>query len=769
MNLKTCTLATLFGGLAVTAGYWNSDAVASRGTSGETFPDVIVGSLPTVQKYGTSGDISAYSVATTSCNQGNDYLLWITSDNRHPTIGQNMYRVIELPDGGTRVEHIGMSWLKHGFCALQQTLCGSCSNPAAGGCADRLGWNCSDPYSSGLNGQQSNLGPRFEVNPSTGYFPFPFSSPGYPAVIGRRLNVPTADLDPSSYPDSTTTYFVEGMYVHPDDAAACMAFNNASYREVTRSGTAAGGYDINVTSTTRQMLPGIFAWQEIDPDVTITEHQISDCSVSGLNETFFVGSKAWELGNGMWHYEYAIYNLDCTDAIQKFEVPFSGSYTNTEQSFAMYHSGEPYSNAPWAISSELANSGILSWSCKPFTTDPNSNAIRWNTMHTFSFETDSAPIPGSATIGLFESGSELSIDILVPETEQLMQLSEVGSVPEFVSPSGPTLSVQITEVEANGYEDGSAQVVYDTGSGQQSLALTPQGGDIYSATLPALPCGAELAWFFTANDSAGATKNLPTAGTFTAIVADGIDQIADADFNTSEGWTVSTTATAGGWERAIPSTDSTSVDTCSAPGSDADESGFCWVTGNGVSASACANDIDGGSTILTSSVYAVDSPDTELSFAWWYDNTSASNTEYDDVFVIEISGDSGSSWTELASISNGNSAQTGWTTSTWRVGDYVTVTSGLRIRCTASDNDPGSVVEAGIDAFKLVALSCDGGSPECPADIDGDNEVGGTDLTAVLASWGASGSEASGDLNGDQEVNGLDLAIVLANWGSCPN
>ena len=68
-----------------------------------------------------------------------------------------------------------------------------------------------------------------------------------------------------------------------------------------------------------------------------------------------------------------------------------------------------------------------------------------------------------------------------------------------------------------------------------------------------------------------------------------------------------------------------------------------------------------------------------------------------------------------------------------------------------------------------MALSCDGGSPECPADIDGDNEVGGTDLTAVLASWGASGSEASGDLNGDQEVNGLDLAIVLASWGSCPN
>ena len=72
------------------------------------------------------------------------------------------------------------------------------------------------------------------------------------------------------------------------------------------------------------------------------------------------------------------------------------------------------------------------------------------------------------------------------------------------------------------------------------------------------------------------------------------------------------------------------------------------MTGNGESATACANDIDGGSTVLTSGVYAVESPDTELSFAWWYDNTSANNTEYDDVFSIEISGDSGNTWTSLA-------------------------------------------------------------------------------------------------------------------------
>ena len=767
LNMKIALIASLTGAAAVLAGYTNSDAVASRGSSGDTFPDVIVGSLPSIAEYGAVGGISAYAVATTSCNQGNDFLLWQTNNNNHPTIGQNMYRVVELPNGCSRVEQIGMSWLKHGFCALQQTLCGSCSNPASGGCADRLGWNCSDPYSDSLNGQQSNLGPRWQVNASTGFFEYPYDAPAYPATIGRRLQVATADLDTGLYPDSSSSYFVEGAYVHPDDAAACMAFNNASYRPVTRSGSPGDNFfNLNVSSTTRQMLPAIFAWEEVDPEVTITQHQLSNCEVSGQNENFFVGSKVCDLGNGMWHYEYAIYNLDCHDSFAKFVIPLTGTYENVEHSFAPYHSNEPFGNAGWAVNGD---NSALSWSCKPFATDQNSNAIRFNTMHTFSFDADSPPIVGEAVVGTFRTATDVVIQLQVPEADQLISLSPVGSIPELVSPSETTLSVEITELQQGGYADGSAQVIFNTGSGDQSVTLSDQGGDIYSTTLTDLTCGANLNWYFSAEDSSGTLKRLPLSGTYSALVAEAIVEVADVDFEVSEGWTVSTTATAGGWERGIPSTDSTSVDSCSAPGTDADDdgSGYCYVTGNGVSASACANDIDGGSTVLTSAVYAVDSPETELSFAWWYDNTSANNTEYDDVFVIEISGDSGDSWTQLASISNGNSAQTGWTTSTWRVGDYVNVTSGLQLRFTASDNDPGSVVEAGIDAFKLVAVDCGGGSNECLADIDGDNTVGGTDLAALLASWQNTGSDVAADLNDDGTVNGLDLAIVLAGWGLC--
>jgi hypothetical protein len=53
----------------------------------------------------------------------------------------------------------------------------------------------------------------------------------------------------------------------------------------------------------------------------------------------------------------------------------------------------------------------------------------------------------------------------------------------------------------------------------------------------------------------------------------------------------------------------------------------------------------------------------------------------------------------------------------------------------------------------------------CPADIDSDGSVGGTDLTSLLAAWGSQSGPA--DLDGDGQVSGADLTVLLAAWGSC--
>jgi len=49
-----------------------------------------------------------------------------------------------------------------------------------------------------------------------------------------------------------------------------------------------------------------------------------------------------------------------------------------------------------------------------------------------------------------------------------------------------------------------------------------------------------------------------------------------------------------------------------------------------------------------------------------------------------------------------------------------------------------------------------------PADVNGDGQVNGADLTMLLGNWGGSGV---GDVDGSGTVNGADLSAVLSNWG----
>lgn len=53
--------------------------------------------------------------------------------------------------------------------------------------------------------------------------------------------------------------------------------------------------------------------------------------------------------------------------------------------------------------------------------------------------------------------------------------------------------------------------------------------------------------------------------------------------------------------------------------------------------------------------------------------------------------------------------------------------------------------------------------PPCPADLNGDGQVGAADLAALLGSWGAGGPA---DFDGGG-VSASDLAFLLGSWGPC--
>ena len=69
-----------------------------------------------------------------------------------------------------------------------------------------------------------------------------------------------------------------------------------------------------------------------------------------------------------------------------------------------------------------------------------------------------------------------------------------------------------------------------------------------------------------------------------------------------------------------------------------------------------------------------------------------------------------------------------------------------------------------IPGDQFVNSSAGGGNP-CPADLDGNGEVGAADLAALLGAWGATSGAA--DLDGNGDVGAADLAALLGAWGPC--
>lgn len=347
--------------------------------SAQRGPDVIVGDLTGPANYGRLGNIAAYAIGTTSCNIGDVPLNWFANSTRHPVIAQNVYVL-----HNDRMRQIGMSWLKHGFTALQQTLCSTCS-PTAG---TTLGVGCSDPYSAGLNGSQNGLGPRSEVNAATGQFLWPYGGQNATNLLDKRIQINIADLGLAG-----ARYIGEAQYIASDDAAAGNDNNNASYRLAQFNGS----YQMSWVGSTVRQRSALSAWKDLDASVNL---QYKDVPNDGL---FIIASKAVDLGNGRARYEYAIQNL-CSDrsgGSVRIQVPLGSTVTNAGFSDIDYHTGEPWDGSDWAIN---VGADHVSWAVQQsYAQNPNANALRWSTTYNFWFECDQAP--GDLVMGLFKPGN----------------------------------------------------------------------------------------------------------------------------------------------------------------------------------------------------------------------------------------------------------------------------------------------------------------------------------------------------------------------------
>lgn len=386
-------------------------------------PDVIVGDIEDVDQQGNNATQVGLAIGTDSCNNGDEPVDWFAlPQTDHPLVPQNLYRMSGGADNTERFEQIGQSWMKHTFLALEDFVCGTCNTS---GCetGSHLCPGCSDPYVSGLNGDQNSIGSRAWVNPFTGSFPSTANEHGAHSHDGvsHRILVNMTDLVPAQNPGAS--YYGEAAYISPHEYTWCQAhpdqcnmFNNFSYKKFTVTGGPTN-FTFNQAGNTVRMQPAIQAWADTGATVTSVEPD------PGNDGIFFVGYKVTGPDAGVWHYEYAIFNMNLDRAIQSFSVffGFPVPLDNIEFHAPPQHPGWPqdgtvgdagYSSTPWNF--DLGNGQAITWSTETFAQNQNANAIRWGTLYNFRFDSTAAPIPGTATIGFFKTGSPVGVNVMAP-------------------------------------------------------------------------------------------------------------------------------------------------------------------------------------------------------------------------------------------------------------------------------------------------------------------------------------------------------------------
>ncbi len=438
-------------------------------------PDVTIGNLSDVYYWGVSGTTKAFSVGTDSWNIGDRQADWFDyannltingqtvakASNEHPVIGQQMYR---LKDG--RFEQLGISWLKHGFVSLNSNAFSNgmaipsfasrsrvvpTAFPAAPGgqnpsTGDWLGINASDLYSGSLNGTQG-AGPRFDVNPLNGRYTHPFTALAgtVAATIGRRLQVPVADLG-----DTSARYFVDAVYITSDDMPWGNGRNNYAARELnasTTNATVIGQSAVTFAGGTARRVTALELWPEIDRSVRLANVDVMEQAVQVRDYTtnpftlrskdlfgrFQVASKVTDNGNGTWTYEYAAMNLNSHRSSDGFSVrlPANAIVTNGAFRSVPYHSSERIDNSPYTVTSTDGRVGFatnMSYSLTQAfagvgTVNMDPNTLRWGALQNYRFVANVPPVVGTAKLDLwrgapdatgYQSGVVAVNQILVP-------------------------------------------------------------------------------------------------------------------------------------------------------------------------------------------------------------------------------------------------------------------------------------------------------------------------------------------------------------------
>lgn len=395
-------------------------------------------------------------------------------------------------------------------------------------------------------------------------------------------------------------------------------------------------------------------------------------------------------------------------------VAYLGALCDSSQSFSFAVSGNIDGSVPFPVAV-----GPLNWDFMVFAHETGHN---FNSPHTHDY---SPQIDNCANGDCISNGTIMSYCHLcsgglsnittyfgAPAVIAVMQahasaclplfaplVADAGSQPVLVAPGA---GVPLT-VEVQGSPVGPVNLDWrsDPLDPFVALPMAPLGGGLYGASLPGPACGDALEWSFSMVD---ATCGPWQTASFAAEV--GVqDVLLSDDLEGASAWDPTAAgddASSGIWAHGDPNgTGAQPEDDQTPSGSD------CWFTGQGsVGGGLGENDVDGGTTTLTTAPIDLSSGDARIGYWRWYSN-DAGSTPNTDVFVVQVS--NGGAWVTVETVGPaGAGTSGGWIWSEFQVSDFVTPGAAVSLRFVASDLGSGSLVEAAVDGLRVFRVDCVG-------------------------------------------------------------
>lgn len=360
------------------------------------------------------------------CNAGTVHIPWQTS----PTTGGQMTDIhfkiaflLARESNGRIVQVSGPnSYVKHSRVTynLGSSQCGTCQTGPSS--TFRIG--CYDAYSTGFNGDRFNLGPSSEIDPWTGSWN-PIGSyfdRGDPVVAGAAANDGVQSLTSSQVGTFDTVknrvtvaeselsqagvFYGQVQLVCEGEPVAARGNNLLSERlNFSWSGTAWS------TSNAAGPVAGSVLNRWVGATRTTAGNGVDD-------GRFLVAAKVTGPVNGVYHYEYAVHNIDNARGGASLKIPLHPSAELTAVGFRDID-GNVLNNWSWSRSG-----GELS-----FLATAN-NSLDWNSIYNFWFDSTVAPTSGSVVIDQARIGpGALSLTIAsdVPNGALSASVASVGS------------------------------------------------------------------------------------------------------------------------------------------------------------------------------------------------------------------------------------------------------------------------------------------------------------------------------------------------------